>query len=101
MTKKISEATDEDDIASLQTELDSEKEAVKEATAKYKEASAKLKALDKGGKSKCVFEATNIQDLQDFMHEYRALNDRIIGKALSFARPGDRVEVLLQPRSAL
>tara|TARA_B100000674_G_scaffold162469_1_gene130008 strand:- start:14544 stop:15536 length:993 start_codon:yes stop_codon:yes gene_type:complete len=99
LQQKLREATDEDEKASFQAELESEKEALQVAKTKYKEVSARLKG--KGGKSKCVFEATNIQDLQDFMHEYRALNDRIIGKALSFARPGERVEVLLQPRSAL
>ena len=79
------------------------REQIKDLTKKLNEGSAKYKNLSKfkGVGSKCVFQATTIQDLQDFMHEYRALNDRIIGKALSFARPGERVEVLLQPRSAL
>jgi hypothetical protein len=61
----------------------------------------KLKNINVRGGVQCVFKADTIKDMQDFMHEYRAMNDRIIGKALSFARPGERVEVLLQPRSAL
>jgi hypothetical protein len=33
------------------------------------------------------------------LNKLRILNDRVIGKAYSFARPGDRLEIGLQPRS--
>ena len=79
-------------------------EEKKKAMAEYQQAKTeyrKLEVIMKRGGVQCAFRADTIQDLQDFMHEYRAMNDRIVGKALSFARPGERVEVLLQPRSAL
>lgn len=37
--------------------------------------------------------------LKAFLQRLRSINDRVIGKAYSFARPGDRLEVGLQPRS--
>ena len=99
LVQRIGEETDEDKKTELESELEEKRKDVKFAKEKYKKASAQLKG--KGGKSNCIFEAKDIQSLQDFMFRYRALNDRIIGKALSFARPGERVEVLLQPRSSL
>jgi len=38
-------------------------------------------------------------DNKAFLRELAKLNRRVIGKAFSFARPGDRLEVCLQPRS--
>lgn len=38
-------------------------------------------------------------DNKAFLREVAKLNRRVIGKAFSFARPGDRLEVCLQPRS--
>lgn len=40
------------------------------------------------------------ENLKKFLAEYRKTNERVIGKALGYARPGDRVEILLQPRHA-
>lgn len=40
-------------------------------------------------------------DLQQFLQNYRHLNERVIGKAMSYAAPGDRFEILLQPRHSL
>ena len=40
-------------------------------------------------------------DLQKFLQNYRHLNERVIGKAMSYAAPGDRFEILLQPRHSL
>lgn len=39
-------------------------------------------------------------NLKAFLDKYRQSNDLVIGKALGLAKPGDRVEVLLQPRHA-
>ena len=39
-------------------------------------------------------------DLEEFLDNYRQMHDLVIGKALGLAKPGDRVEVLLQPRHA-
>lgn len=41
-----------------------------------------------------------LKNLPDFLRAYRQENKRVIGKALGSARPGDRVEILLQPRHA-
>lgn len=38
--------------------------------------------------------------LVEFLREYRKQNELVIGKALGLAKPGDRLEVLLQPRHA-
>ena len=37
--------------------------------------------------------------LVGFLRAYQDLNERVIGKAASYARPGDRLEVILQPRN--
>lgn len=37
--------------------------------------------------------------LKEFLNLYQQLNERVIGKAASYARPGDRLEVVLQPRN--
>jgi hypothetical protein len=38
-------------------------------------------------------------DLKSFLNAYQELNKRVIGKVASYARQGDRVEVILQPRN--
>tara|TARA_Y100000389_G_scaffold48198_1_gene43444 strand:- start:16652 stop:17530 length:879 start_codon:yes stop_codon:yes gene_type:complete len=38
-------------------------------------------------------------DLKQFLNAYQELNKRVIGKVASYARQGDRVEVILQPRN--
>ena len=40
-------------------------------------------------------------DLKQFLQAYRNLNCRVIGKAMSYARPGDRFEILLSLRHSL
>ena len=42
---------------------------------------------------------TGVDGLMDFLAKYQSMNERIIGKAASYARPGDRLEVVLQPRN--
>jgi DNA repair exonuclease SbcCD ATPase subunit len=39
--------------------------------------------------------------LKEFLTNYRHLNELVIGKAMSYAAPGDRFEILLQPRHSL
>ncbi len=41
------------------------------------------------------------RDLQHFLQNYRHLNELVIGKAMSYAAPGSRFEILLQPRHSL
>lgn len=60
-----------------------------EAAVKQKEAAAKAKILCKSG----------VDGMLDFLDKYQELNERVIGKAASYARPGDRLEVILQPRN--
>ena len=43
----------------------------------------------------------NPKNLQTFLQNYRHLNELVIGKAMSYAAPGDRFEILLQPRHSL
>jgi hypothetical protein len=43
---------------------------------------------------------TDASDVVKIMREYQKIADRIIGKSFSYARPGDRLEVGLQPRNA-
>lgn len=40
-----------------------------------------------------------VASLKQFLEKYQELNKRVIGKCASYARPGDRVEVILQPRN--
>lgn len=42
---------------------------------------------------------TKVADLKMFLEAYQELNKRVIGKCASYARQGDRVEVILQPRN--
>tara|TARA_B000000437_G_scaffold171053_1_gene127191 strand:- start:488 stop:1369 length:882 start_codon:yes stop_codon:yes gene_type:complete len=42
---------------------------------------------------------TGVDGMVDFLNKYQELNERVIGKAASYARPGDRLEVILQPRN--
>lgn len=73
-------------------------EAAKNAAAEaYKKASKKYKACDDDS-SKIVDDPAK---LQEFLRNYRHLNQLVIGKAMSFANPGDRFEILLQPRHCL
>ncbi len=69
-----------------------EKELKQAKTPQQKQdAKAKIKAL-----SLCK---TGVDGLMDFLAKYQSMNERIIGKAASYARPGDRLEVVLQPRN--
>jgi len=43
----------------------------------------------------------NKSKLREFLQNYRHLNELVIGKAMSYAAPGDRFEILLQPRHSL
>ena len=42
---------------------------------------------------------TNFNDVKSVFSKYAELNSRIIGRSCSYARPGDRLEVILQPRN--
>ncbi len=42
---------------------------------------------------------TNKKGINAIIAKLQELNQRVIGKAASFARTGDRLEVILQPRN--
>jgi len=42
---------------------------------------------------------SGLDGMMEFLDKYQELNERVIGKAASYARPGDRLEVILQPRN--
>lgn len=46
-----------------------------------------------------VLGGDSVADLKGFLEAYQELNKRVIGKCASYARQGDRVEVILQPRN--
>ena len=64
-------------------------EEIQSLNATLKNISAKQAASADGSKD----------DLLSILRRLKNINDRVIGKAYSFARPGDRLEVGLQPRS--
>ena len=49
----------------------------------------------------CTINNDDPQQLLRFLQNYRHLNELVIGKAMSYAAPGDRFEILLQPRHSL
>jgi len=71
--------------------------AKKAAADAYREASKKYKECQAGTTNV----VDNPQKLREFLRAYRHLNQLVIGKAMSFANPGDRFEILLQPRHCL
>ena len=80
-----------------------EKEARKardEAKRDYERAKSNLAACT-GPDSNKVALGDDPRDLQHFLQNYRHLNELVIGKAMSYAAPGSRFEILLQPRHSL
>ena len=73
----------------------------KEAEVKLKEARKNLKLCDNGKGQIGGGILMTDKDLQKFLQNYRHLNELVIGKAMSYAAPGDRFELLLQPRHSL
>ena len=83
--------------------------AVKKAQAEVKRLEAAKKAGKPGAEADLIkakatlksFElcGTGVDNIMDFLAKYQSMNERIIGKAASYARPGDRLEVVLQPRN--
>lgn len=69
--------------------------------AKEKKALVLLEKAQNKAKAKvdsCAGCSYSTSDLKGFLSAYEKLNNRVIGKAYSYARPGDRLEVGLQPR---
>lgn len=66
-----------------------------EALKDYNQAKLNLKDCD------APINSDDPQQLQEFLQNYRHLNELVIGKAMSYAAPGSRFEILLQPRHSL
>ena len=90
---------DPKDIKKAQAEVKKAESNLNKAAAAGKAAAqAKLAAAkaDLNGVGLC---SSGVSGLKDFLAKYQQLNERVIGKAASYARPGDRLEVILQPRN--
>ena len=70
-------------------------DGLKEAVAAI---AVEIKALVEAQNAKADL-CSDVDKLGVFLQRYRGLHDRVIGKSYSFARPGDRLEVGLQPRN--
>lgn len=79
----------------ITAETDAAKKAkLQKALKKLEEKQAKAQA-DVDSCAGCTYSTS---DLKGFLSAYEKLNNRVIGKAYSYARQGDRLEVGLQPR---
>ena len=74
------------------------KDEYDEAKRRFIEEKNKLAQAEAGEKT-CNLKSP--KQLKEFMMNYRHLNSLVIGKAMSFAKPGDRFEIMLQPRHSL
>ena len=82
---------------------------VKKAQAEVKKQEAAVKAGKPGAEAALAAAqsalgayqlcGTQVENIMEFLDKYQSLNERVIGKAASYARPGDRLEVVLQPRN--
>lgn len=77
-----------DDVEPARRKRDEAAKALNDAKKNLKECDAAINADDP-------------KQLQHFLQNYRHLNELVIGKAMSYAAPGDRFEILLQPRHSL
>lgn len=88
-------------VAAAQKAVSDAEKALKKKKGKEGDGSTEDQALQKAktdlaGLSIC---RTGVDGIMDFLDKYQELNERVIGKAASYARPGDRLEVILQPRN--
>lgn len=92
-------ATAKQAVTAKNTEIAAEADAAKKA--KLTKALKKLEEKESKAQAKvdnCAGCSYSTNDLKGFLSAYEKLNNRVIGKAYSYARPGDRLEVGLQPR---
>ena len=84
------------DLAKAETEL---KKLPKSATAAKKTSAALKVTVATAALSSYKLCSNGLDGMMDFLNKYQELNERVIGKSASYARPGDRLEVILQPRN--
>ena len=74
------------------------KKAPAATTGEINDAVAKVTAAELALKSLSIC-SKGLPGLKDFLAKLQELNSRVIGRSCSYARPGDRLEVVLQPRN--
>lgn len=82
-----------------------EKTALEAARAKYDKAknranSDALIVAQDNYAAALLDDVADVDTLKKILAKYKELNERVIGKSYSYAKPGDRLEVGLQPRNA-
>ena len=90
-------------VADSQCELSADPQAIKDAEKELKEAQ-KAKDKDRVKAARAALAAAKTckagaDGIVAVVNKLAELNQRVIGKAASFARKGDRLEVILQPRN--
>ena len=85
--------------ADLKKAKDDLKKLPKTATAAQKSTAKQAIAAAENQVKALSICKTGLDGMMDFLDKYQELNERVIGKAASYARPGDRLEVILQPRN--
>ena len=90
-------------VADSNCQLSADPQAVKDATKELKEAQ-KAKDKDRVKAAQAALAAAKAckggaDGIVAVVNKLAELNQRVIGKAASFARKGDRLEVILQPRN--
>lgn len=87
-------------IKAAEADLKAAKDALKKNKDKTKVATLKKDVSDAEAAAKALqLCKAGLDGMMDFLDKYQELNERVIGKAASYARPGDRLEVILQPRN--
>ena len=86
--KELNDARGTPDEGAKRDERNKAQKALSDAKKNLKECGDSVKLSD-------------TKQLQHFLQNYRHLNELVIGKAMSYAAPGDRFEILLQPRHSL
>lgn len=91
------------ELSKAQAELKKAKEALKKlpktATALEKATAKKFVTASENNVKALSICKTGLEGMMEFLDKYQELNERVIGKSASYARPGDRLEVILQPRN--
>lgn len=88
LQSKITKLRDEREKLRGKEGFDAADKKVQEAKKEFADATA----------AKCGVES--VKSMQDFLEKYRMLNERCIGTCLSYARPGERFEILVGTRNA-
>lgn len=87
-------------VKKAENDLEAAKRALRANKDKTKAAALKKDVADAEAATKALTLCkAGLDGMMEFLDKYQELNERVIGKAASYARPGDRLEVILQPRN--